>query len=206
MAPTYPSLHHNFTTPTTTIGNCNCKVRCCIVTICSCSGIPCLQQTMTISAAPLEHGRKYEGTALKAYGEKTGSNVTASGLVICLQKPYLACSPDGIVDDCMLIEIKCPYVARDKPVTPLTVPYLELGPNGKLRLKHDHDYMYQVQGNMNITRKTLRHLVIFTLVDLVIVDVPYNSTSVYGMLNRLDSFFRDHYRKEYLDKHVYLKL
>ena len=166
----------------------------------------CLQQTKTISAAPLEHGRKYEGTALKAYREKTGSNVTASGLVICLKKPYLACSPDGIVDDCTLIEVKCPYVARDKPVTPVTVPYLELGPNGKLHLKHDHDYMYQVQGNMHITRKTLCHLVIFTLVDLVIVDVPYNSTFVYGMLNRLDSFFRDHYRKEYLNKHFYLKL
>ena len=104
----------------------------------------------------------------------------------CLTKPYLACSPDGIVDDCTLIEIKCPYVARDKPVTPLTVPYLELAPNGKLRLKHDHDYMYQALGNMHITRKTLCHLVIFTLVDLVIVDVPYNSTFVY-LLNRLDS-------------------
>ena len=111
-----------------------------------------LQQTKTISAAPLEHGRKYEGTALKAYGETTGSTVTASGLVICLQKSYLACSPDGIVDDCTLIEIKCPYVARDKPVTPLTVPYLELAPNGKLHLKHDHDYiMYQMQGITHIT-------------------------------------------------------
>ena len=88
--------------------------------------------------------------------------------VVCLTKPYLACSPDDIVDDCTSIEIKCPYVARDKPVTPLTVPYLELAPNGKLCLKHDHDYMYQVQGNMHITRKT--HLVIFTLVDLVIVE------------------------------------
>ena len=48
----------------------------------------CLQQTKTISAAPLEHGRKYEGTALKAYGEKTGSNVTASGLVICLKENH----------------------------------------------------------------------------------------------------------------------
>ena len=123
----------------------------------------------------LEHGRKYEGTALKAYSEKTGSNVTASDLVICLTKPYLACSPDGIVDACTSIEIKCSYVARDKSVTPLTVPYLELAPNGKLCLKHDHDYMYQVQGNMHITRKTLCHLVIchlviFTLVDLVIVE------------------------------------
>ena len=103
-----------------------------------------LQQAKTISAASLEHGRKYEGAALKAYGEKSGSNATASGLVICLQKPCLACSPDGIVDECTLIEIQCPDVARDKPVTPLTVPYLELAPNGKLCLKHNHDYMYRL--------------------------------------------------------------
>ena len=53
----------------------------------------------------------------------------------------------------LLNEINCPNVARDKHVTQLTVTHLELAPNGKLRLKHDHDYMYQVQGNKHITRK-----------------------------------------------------
>lgn len=164
-----------------------------------------LQQVKSISAAPLEHGRKYESTAVKAYCKKTGNGVTTSGLVVCSERPYLACSPDGIVDSTTIIEIKCPYASRDKPITPVTVPYLGLAQNGKLFLNRNHDYMYQVQGNMHITQRTLCHLVIFTLVDLVIVDVPYDDTFVNDMLTRLESFFHNHYRKEYLNKHFYLE-
>ena len=162
-----------------------------------------LQEQNMISAAPLEYGRKHESTAIKAYCNKTSNNVTPSGLVVCTERPYLACSPDGIIDDATIVEVKCPYSSRDKPITPVTVPYLKFDANGKVVLSDTHDYMYQVQGNMFITGTTMCHLVVFTLVDLVVVDVPYDASFVTEMLAKLDSFFSEHYRKVYLGKNFY---
>ena len=139
------------------------------------------QQMKSISVARLEHGRKYESTAVKAYCKKTGNGVTTSGLVVCSERPYLLSRWHCAT----IIEIKCPFASRDKPKTPVTVPYLGLAQNGKLFLNINHDYMYQVQGDMHITKRTLCRMVIFTLVDLVIVDVPYDDTFVNDMLTRL---------------------
>jgi hypothetical protein len=36
-----------------------------------------------------------------------------SGICVSLDYPYLAASPDGIIDDDNLIEVKCPYVASE---------------------------------------------------------------------------------------------
>ena len=93
------------------------------------------------------------------------------------------------------MEVNCPYSSRDKSITPVTVPYLKFDENSKVVLSDTHDYMYQVQGNMFITGTTMCHLVVFTLVDLVLVDVPYNWEFVTEMLAKLDSFFSKHYRK-----------
>ncbi len=81
--------------------------------------------------------------------------------------------------------------------------YLKSDDNGRVVLHDSHDYMYQVQGNMFITGTSMCHLVIFTLVDLVVVDVPYNGEFVTEMLAKLDSFFSEHYRKVYLRKNLY---
>ena len=152
-----------------------------------------LQEQNIISAAPLEYGRKHESNAIYAYCNKTSNNVTPSGLVVCTERPYLACSPDGIIDEATIVEVKCPYSSRDKRITPVTVPYLKSDDNGKVVLHDTHDYMYQVQGSMFITGTSMCHLVIFTLVDLVVVDVPYNGEFVNGefvteMLAKLDYF------------------
>ena len=124
--------------------------------------------------------------------------------MISSERPYLACSPDGLIYDATIIEVKCPYASRDRSVTSTTVPYVEHGQNGKFILKENHDYMHQVQGNMHITITTLCHLVTYTLVDLVIIDVTYDYIYVNRMLTRLESFFREHYLNDYLKIFFYL--
>ena len=41
-----------------------------------------------------------------------------------LNSPYLAASPDGIVDEDTIVKVKCPYVARNQIITRQTVPYI----------------------------------------------------------------------------------
>ncbi|XP_052271822.1 uncharacterized protein LOC127872536 [Dreissena polymorpha] len=83
-----------------------------------------LIETREIKAAPLEHGRKHESVAVTKFMEDTGKTVHSCGLVVAEQYPFLAASPDGVIDKTHLVEVKCPYTARDKPISPVTVPYL----------------------------------------------------------------------------------
>ena len=82
--------------------------------------------------------------------------VATTGIHVSVRKPWLAASPDGLVDDLSeppdqrhgLLEIKCPYSARMlKPSAACT----ELNRfcctlvNGTSALKRNHDYHYQIQ-------------------------------------------------------------
>ena len=88
--------------------------------------------------------------------------VLTTGIHVCMNKPWLAASPDGLVEDPSesperhhgLFEIKCPYSARMlKPSAACT----ELNRlcccliNGTPALKRNHDYHYQIQGALYIT-------------------------------------------------------
>ncbi|KAK2140005.1 hypothetical protein LSH36_1518g00028 [Paralvinella palmiformis] len=67
----------------------------------------------------------YEGTALNEYIANKNVVVRSSGIVVCRNAPYLACSPDGLVGNGGLVEVECPYTARDQTVSPISVPYLD---------------------------------------------------------------------------------
>ncbi|KAK2139543.1 hypothetical protein LSH36_1728g00009, partial [Paralvinella palmiformis] len=90
-----------------------------------------------LDTGPIKHGGKYEGTALNEYIAKLNVVVRSSGIVVCINAPYLACSPDGLVSDDGLVEVKCPYTARDQTVSPISVPYLHVV-DSRLALKTNH--------------------------------------------------------------------
>lgn len=124
------------------------------------------------------------------------------GLVVDSERPYIACSPDGYVGMDLLVEVKCPYVAREHLITPLTVPYLEMT-NGQLGLKWNHNYMFQIQGQMHVTGRHACDLVIFTLLDQKIISITYDAQFVKNMLSKLDSFFQDYFKPALLNRMLF---
>ena len=56
---------------------------------------------------------------------------------------FLAASPDRIIDNKTIIEVKVPFSSKDKPVTAVTVPYLVDNGGGDFELNEHHDYYYQ---------------------------------------------------------------
>ena len=84
--------------------------------------------------------------------------VEECGLFVDLHKGYLAASPDGTVGKDSLVEVKCPYVCRDNSIEDLArqdhsfcleFDFLE----DKLRLKRNHNFYYQVQGQLHIANR-----------------------------------------------------
>lgn len=122
--------------------------------------------------------------------------VSESGLTLDPAFPYIGASPDGIVDDYTILEIKCPYTGRDKSVKELVnsgYPHVEMDENNQMKLKRTSEYYSQVQGEMALTNRTMTHLVIWTPVDTEIISVPYdNQFWTQELLPKLKKFFVTH--------------
>lgn len=65
----------------------------------------------SFSNAAMQWGNEQEPFARAAYEIKSGNLVDQTGIVMHPNIPYAGASPDGLIDECGLIEIKCPNTA-----------------------------------------------------------------------------------------------
>lgn len=104
----------------------------------------------------LKHGIDNEGAAIDAYIKKIKCNFQVSGLILHKSLPFLAASPDGLINEDGILEVKCPF--KMKP------DYLD----SKGKLMMTHNYSYQVQGLLEITNRPWCDFTIYNLGDLLI--------------------------------------
>lgn len=112
------------------------------------------------------YGRVNESVALERYSAEKGVKVTACGIFISGDEPYLAASPDGLVPEDGLVEVKCLLSVKDRLLRDVSQDKksslcLEVK-DGSLQLKRNHRYYYQVQGQMNITGRSFCDFVVLT--------------------------------------------
>ena len=95
--------------------------------------------------------------------ESPDISTTSTGLVISIDHPWLAASPDGLVHDPLedppygVVEFKNPYSARNSTFCEAAIKVkgfcLQYNPDTKkLGLKKNHDYFYQIQCTMYCTQ------------------------------------------------------
>ena len=158
----------------------------------------------TVKVPALDHGIKYEATAIGQYEKMQNVKVQPVGIYISLELPYLACSPDGCIGDDLIVEVKCPYSACQKPINPVTVPYLyKAGPDERLQLKQDHDYYYQIMGNLYCTGRQACDFVVYTLKDIQIIRINRDEAFLARMLAQLTAFYVQHFRRAVLNRFLY---
>ena len=68
--------------------------------------------------AATAHGTLLEPKVRALYDERTGRKSHEIGLVRHRQYPWLGASPDGVTEDGLLIEIKCPLTRKIEPKVP----------------------------------------------------------------------------------------
>ena len=110
--------------------------------------------------AAIQHGRQYESTAAKAYQVlKSGVEnfrMRECGLVLHTEYSFRGASSDRMVfENGMfgLVEIKCPYSMYDRTIQEACQKpnfCCEIS-NAAPSLKLDHEYYYQIQGQLAIT-------------------------------------------------------
>ena len=151
-----------------------------------------------------EHGIKYEPIALREYEKhmhKIGHpvKVEKSGFFVSPKIFFLGCSPDGKVVDSVsqdqfgLAEVKCPSSKFNvTPEEACSDPSfcLELV-NGSPRLKRNHEYYDQIQGQMALTGAKWCDFVVYTSRGLNIERIPFDKerwSYVLAILHR--TYFR----------------
>jgi putative phage-type endonuclease len=81
--------------------------------------------------APMEWGNKYEDVACKIYEDLMDVKVHEFGLLKHPKHKFIGASPDGISENGIMLEIKCPWKRKNKQEIP-------------------DQYFYQIQGQLDV--------------------------------------------------------
>ncbi|KAL4101121.1 hypothetical protein QTP88_021141 [Uroleucon formosanum] len=119
-----------------------------------------------VKSKSLQYGRDTEHIARKKAECIIGKKVQMCGLIVDPDEPYLAASPDGLIGEMAIIEVKCPYIAKDtssaiEAINKKILPYCDIIDN-RIKLKKDNIYYYQVMGQLHISRRKLCYFVVYT--------------------------------------------
>ena len=139
-------------------------------------------------------GRSHEPAARRKYTLQTKQTVSTCGLYVNKDYPHLAASPDGIVHSSSgkgLLEIKCPYKWRD--CTPEEAAkdsqFCCKIVNGNLKLKENHSYFYQIQGQLAISQFQWCDFFIWTLKGTHVERIQFNPKFWQDALLNLNQFY-----------------
>jgi hypothetical protein len=151
-------------------------------------------------SASVDHGLKCESFAVTKFEEISNIKSHKCGTFVSLTHAFLCSSPDRVVDDKTVIEVKCPYTARDREITNVSVPYLKLI-DDKLMLDNSHNYYYQIQGQLYCSGRQLCIFIVYTLLDLHFEYIKRDDVFIAAMLGKLQTFYDRYFYDMVMKKH-----
>ena len=119
--------------------------------------------------------------------------VRNTGLIVSLNNPFVAASPDGLVSGSChpdrLVQIKCPYKYKETTPTDsmaLNDPNYCLTKEGQL--KKSHRYYCQVPTQLFVTQAPLCDFVVWTAHDMVILSIERDEEYVTNLKAKMQDF------------------
>lgn len=154
-----------------------------------------------LTTTAIKWGLKHENIAKKRYQahmrlhSKEKISVRNCGLYSLQSFIAIGASPDGIVQtntNTYLIEIKFPFKRRNNTILQACKSpdlYCYLDSNNKIQLKQNHRYNTQIQGQMGVCQYKVCHLVLYTLQDLTVIEIPFIAVFWESLLAKLKTFY-----------------
>ena len=114
-----------------------------------------------------------ESLAIQCFSQISGIQPVETGLWLD-EGGVLGASPDGLIGDDGVLEVKCPYTFKKELITEAAKnSSFCLGiDDGQYFLKRDHVYWHQVQGQMFLTKRTMCYFVVWTTKETAILKIP----------------------------------
>ena len=146
---------------------------------------------------------------LVAQGLHVDFKIEECGLIIPIEKPFVAGTPDSICTcKCHgfdVVEIKCPYHCRDLPVRVAArkpnFPLIYDAETETFSMRESHNYYYQVQLQMYVAKAAFCIFAVYTNVDLVHVTVLPNVSIIEKLLIKAKLYFCEVVLPQVLAKH-----
>lgn len=164
----------------------------------------------------LKYGRNMEEEAKVFYNNKmkkehTDFGCRNCGLFLDIAKPYLGATPDQLVNcKCCgegLLEIKCPYAIRHTKPDSENLDYIIFDNDANIcKLKSNHSYYAQVQGQMAITQKKWCDFFVYTAHGYYLERISLNEAYWLELCENLDFFWINFLSEELVTGHVYKRL
>lgn len=153
------------------------------------------------TSAALEHGRQQERVALRLYEQEMETAVQPCGLFVYPEYGFLAASPDGLIASDGIVEVKCPFTAKDMEPSEAAKKYNQRSQvHEPPKLSCSHNYFYQVQGQLHITKRSFCHFVVCTSKGIHVQRIERdNDFWKFRMLPQLIRFYRDCMLPEIVD-------
>lgn len=159
------------------------------------------QKNKALKPIAMQYGLEMESTARLMFQETYGYRVHEVGLIVSLKQPYLACSPDGIIDtgeNMELLEIKCPYSCENTKIVDFQtkmsfVPYLMFDKNGELFLKENDKYYTQIQVSMYILGIQMCYFFVYSSQDHVCLKIPKNESFLSILIPKIEMFYFEYF-------------
>lgn len=115
-----------------------------------------LYKTNIDHVASIKHGLLNEKTAIMQLAKQTGIAIEPCGLFLDEDLPFLGATPDGIISDDTIVEVKCPISAYklglDEAIEKKKINFW-LKDKGCSKLNKNHNWYYQVQGQLHISKR-----------------------------------------------------
>ncbi|XP_056008508.1 uncharacterized protein LOC130051168 [Ostrea edulis] len=148
-------------------------------------------------------GNTHEAAARRMYLYRAKKHhpslhVEECGLLTNPSYPYLGTSPDGLLhcphckESCGTLEIKCPYKYRTLSPSEAASQkdfFCELL-DGKVTLKRNHNYYYQIQGQLAISGRKWCDFVVWTLIDHSVERIYYHDLFWNEVVIKLEKFYK----------------
>jgi hypothetical protein len=83
-----------------------------------------------------------------------------------------------------------------------TVPFLK-EEGGHIFLDNNHDYFYQIQGQLFCTGATICNFVIYTFKDFKCIHVKRDDIFINNMVNKLQEFYEKYFKSAVLQRLFY---
>lgn len=171
----------------------------------------CASKVMNILYPPeldlpqFKYGLEMEAVAIKQLEKKLKIKVEPSGLLIDCEKPYLAASLDGKIDDDGIVEIKAPSSVQN--LTPMEA----IRQNAQIKriftkncrgMNPKHNYYYQVQGQLHISKRKYCYFVLYTKKGIKYVKEEYNEQFWKSIEPKLTRFYMECMLPEIVDSRI----
>lgn len=160
-------------------------------------------RSKAVRSKAIEHGRMFENKAIACLEEQIGRNVAKCGMFVDPIDQYMAASPDGIIDEKTIIEIKCPYSAKAMTPDEGTEKRKVTFWNRDGTINKSHKWYYQIQGQLKITGRMFCILAVWTNLGIKYESIAYDPDFYNSkMREQLKNFFYNCLLPELVDSRL----